>query len=38
MSMDIQEQERTFAGFIKVTVRATVAVVVVMVLLKLFVA
>lgn len=36
--MDIQEQERTFDGFMKYMVRGTVSVIVVMVFLALFVA
>ncbi|WP_417461898.1 aa3-type cytochrome c oxidase subunit IV [Kordiimonas sp.] len=36
--MDIQEQERTFDGFMKHGTRATVAIIVVMVLLAAFVA
>ncbi|TNE63032.1 MAG: aa3-type cytochrome c oxidase subunit IV [Alphaproteobacteria bacterium] len=36
--MEIQDQERTYEGFIKYMVRGTVAVVVVMALLAMFVA
>lgn len=36
--MDVQEQAKTYDGFIKATVRSTVAIVVVMALLAAFVA
>ena len=36
--MDIQEQKRTYDGFMKATVRSTVAIVVVLALLALWVA
>jgi hypothetical protein len=36
--MDIEDQKSTYDGFIKITVRSTVAIVVVMLLLAAFVA
>ncbi|MBL4838848.1 MAG: aa3-type cytochrome c oxidase subunit IV [Kordiimonadaceae bacterium] len=36
--MDIEDQKDTYAGFIKVSIRATIAVIVVMALLAAFVA